>query len=484
MAVENFFLPDSEVAFHASWRNVKRVAFALYALDLARDVNPEGTADQDWLATVDPAPLRRVHELEKDTQDDGTHQPGQDTMGVGKKLEPGAYLLVATAGGVSAREIVLVTDSALALKTGGATSLAWFCDAVTGEPRTGAAFRVWQQYHDNGHNRWRPVKAEAGPDGLATFALPDGGGALVAFATDGARQAMAAGHAWYNRPGREPTWKIYAFTDRTAYRPGETVQWKILARAHDGSAYSTPANRVLKATVLDPRGATALETNLTLNAFGTAWAELAVTDKMPLGAYPVRFEADGRMVGQAQLFRLEEYKLPEFKVAVQVPEEQGRKKTFLLGDAVEAEVKAEYYSGGPVANATVEVVVRQQPHVRWWYPPCDFGWFYRDFAPQRHQWGGGQVVKQETIRTDAEGRARVKFDTQRSGQELQYTIEARVTDASRREIVGSGSVRVGNQRYFVHITPANRLRRPGQKASFDLRALDANDQPLAVTGRV
>ncbi len=485
VGVEQFFLPDSELSFIASWRNVKKIEFTLYALDLVKDVNLAGREESNWLDAVELGGLKKVHTLQKDTQDDGTYQPGRDEMKVGKALAPGAYLLVAKAGGKTARELMLVTDAALALKTGGAKALAWFCNAMDGAPLAGAGVKFWQRYRENDRDQWRLVSGETKGSGLATLEFPEGGGQTLVFASNGKQQAMALGHSWWSRTARDQQWKIYAFTDRTAYRPSETVQWKFMARIHDGSNYATPGGRTLTAIINDPLGAKMLETNLTLNAFGSAWSEVAVTDKMPLGQYQVTFKDGDRHVGGAALFRLEEFKLPEFKVAVSTPEKDGRKQTFLLGDAVEAEIKADYYSGGPVANASVEVVVRQRPYFRWWYPPCEFGWFYRDFQPQNHWWGGeGQVVKQETVKTDAEGRARVKFETQRSGQELEYTIEARVTDSSRREIVGHGSVRVGSQRYFVHVTPENRLRRPGQKAELALRALDANDQPLGVTGKV
>lgn len=485
VAVGSFFLPDADITFFSTWRNVKSVEYSLYALDLTTDVDLDGKGDKAWMDTVVVENLKLEHSFKKEIKDDGTHQPGNEEIKVSRKLEPGAYLLVARAGGKSARELVLVTDAALALKTGGAKSLAWFCNAMNGEPVGGARVKIWQRYRENDRNRWRVVSKATDDNGLSAFQLPEGGYETLAFASNGKQQAMASGYSWWNRQSSEPQWKIYAFTDRTAYRPGETVQWKFMARVNDGSNYATPAGETLNVVINDPRGGKALETNLTLNAFGTAWSALGVTEKMPLGEYWVFFKKGDRIVGSAALFRLEEFKLPEFKVAVSTPEKEGRKQTFLLGDTVEAEIKADYYSGGPVANASVKVVIRQRPYFRWWQPPRDFGWFYRDLQPQNRGWGGaGQTIKELTVKTDAGGRARITFDTQRSGQELEYSIEARVTDASRREITGTGSVRVGMQRYFVHVTPENRLRKPGQKTQIALRALDANDQPLGVTGKV
>ena len=51
---------------------------------------------------------------------------------------------------------------------------------------------------------------------------------------------------------------------------------------------------------------------------------------MPLGEYRVVFRdrAGGRTIGSAVLFRLEEYKLPEFRVTLELPEEEGQPRVF------------------------------------------------------------------------------------------------------------------------------------------------------------
>ncbi|MBO0726902.1 MAG: alpha-2-macroglobulin, partial [Blastocatellia bacterium] len=184
---------------------------------------------------------------------------------------------------------------------------------------------------------------------------------------------------------------------------------------------------------------------------------------------------------------LEEYKLPEFQVGVQTPEENGRKKTFLLGDKVEVNVQADYYFGGPVANATVEILVHQNPFYHWWYPQRDYQWYYEDISP-RYWYGDGrqgQIVKREKIRTDATGKATIAFDTPRDvQQDFDYYIEARVTDSSRREIVSGGSVRVTRQRYYVYPRAKHNLYRPQDKVTIDLKALDANNQPMQTEGTV
>ena len=107
----------------------------------------------------------------------------------------------------------------------------------------------------------------------------------------------------------------------------------------------------------------------TLNAFGSAWGSLELGEAVAARRVPHQFWDQGRSPShrQRKLFRLEEYKLPEFKVAVKTPEQDGKKKAFRLGEKVEVEIQADYYFGGPVSNASVEVVVYQNPFYHYWF---------------------------------------------------------------------------------------------------------------------
>ncbi|HKU77363.1 MAG TPA: alpha-2-macroglobulin family protein, partial [Pyrinomonadaceae bacterium] len=212
--------------------------------------------------------------------------------------------------------------------------------------------------------------------------------------------------------------------------------------------------------------------------------------QLPLGEYSVQFWDQGRAhsIGSAKLFRLEEYKLPEFKVQVKTPEQDGKKKAFRVGEKVEVEIQADYYFGGPVSNAAVEVIVYQNPFYHYWFPYREYGWYYDDFENRQRNYYGGQgtVIKRESIKTDTTGKAKLTFDTPREnyGQDFQFRIEARVVDSSRREIVASDNVRVTRQRYYVYPRSEENLYRPKDKVTIDIKALDANDQPVQTEGTV
>jgi uncharacterized protein YfaS (alpha-2-macroglobulin family)/tetratricopeptide (TPR) repeat protein len=493
LGIGNVFLPDSEVQYQLHWRNAKQIDLTLYAVELNRDVKLSDQRE-NWLQSIKIGDREQLKSWTHDPKDKGDYKPGYATLRLDDKLKPGAYLLVARGNGKEARELVLVSDAALVVKSSGKQTLAYFCNALDGAPIAGATIHLWEQWWD-GSGKWqaREQTKEAGEDGIAVFELSErnrGSATLFVSGIRGDRQAFSVGYGnWYDR-GEAP-WKIYAVTDRPACRPKETVNWKIIARRYDGAVYTTPADQVIEFEITDPQGAKVKADKVRLNAFGSTWGSLELTEQMPLGEYGVQFWDEGRKRhhGNATLFRLEEYKLPEFKVTVATPEEDGKKKAFRTGDKVEVEIQADYYFGGPVANASVEVVVRQNPFHQYWRKPREFPWFYEDVDNNPSRWnryyGGGQIVKRETIKTDATGKARIAFDTPRgSGQDFEYRVEARVTDASRREIIGSGQVRVTRQRYYVYAEADHNLYRPQDKVRVDFKALDANDQPVPGEGTV
>jgi alpha-2-macroglobulin len=497
VSVGNVFLPDSEIQYQFNWRNVKKVDFTLYPVDLNRDVQfpANGGREIDWLHSINTSSLEKIKTWSRDTADKGDYKPGNETVRYDGKLKPGAYLLEARGAGVSSRELILVTDATVVLKTSRKQALVYVCNALDSSPLGASKVRLWERWIE--HNEWhaRTQIKDADTNGIAVFDLVPGENndvEVFASAEHDDREAYSTSDAWY---GREATdrWRIYASTDRPAYRPKETMNWKFIVRRYDGSVYSTPANQKIHYRIQGPDNAVVKEADITLNAFGSAFGSLDLNDAMRLGEYRITFKEPNKKpeIGSATLFRLEEYKLPEFKVEVTTPEENGQKKIFRVGDKVEVTIQADYYFGGPVSTANVEVVVHQNPYYHEWHEPRAFPWFYDDMdnenSPYGGRWrgryyGGDQVIKQETIKTDATGKATLTFDTpENGGQDFEYRIEARVTDSSRREITGNGTVRVTRQGYYVNAEPAHCLYQPQEKVTVNFKALDANEQAVKNT---
>ena len=504
VGVSNIFLPTSELQFALNARNVSNIIFTLYRVDLTRDVRfTRSSEDEDgeaadenvgWIQRLPTVGREVVRSWTKELSDKGEHRPFSEQVRIEGKLPVGAYLLEARSGKLNARDLVLITDASLVLKTSSRQAVAFFANALSGAPIPNATVAVWESYYQNSKWHWRKLQQTTNSEGLATFALKQDNNSRGLFVTAAgglnSAQAFSGGNANYQNPG--DGWRIYAFTDRPAYRPRETVQWKFIARRLNSGSYTTPANQVVEYQISDPRGTKVSEGKATLNSFGSAWSSFELGEQLPLGAYNVQFWDAGRNngIGSATLFRLEEYKLPEFKVTVKTAEVEGRKKSFRLGEKVEANIQADYYFGGPVSNASVEVVVYQKPFYHYWFPYREYPWYYDDLEQNRryaNYYGGpGEVIKRERIKTDTTGKATLVFDTPRENynQDFEFRIEARVTDSSRREIVAADNVRVTRQRYYVYPRPERNIYRPKDKITVDIKAIDANEQPVSTTGTV
>lgn len=489
ISVASIFLPDSRIQFHLNWRNVENVAYSIYPVDLTRDLElTDKKGVGQWVQQIDLSAKDKLLSSAHKTEDKGDYHPGQKTIRLDNKLPTGAYVIEATAGGKHARDLILVTDSSLVLKSSGTQALVYFCDALDGSPLAKARVSLWERYYTGKKWMWKNHTAKTNKQGLAVFSLKDSShnGNLLASAKAGDRQAFSQGFSQKYYSSQEQ-WKLYVFTDRPAYRPNETAHWKVIARNYDGSTYSIPVDETIEFTITDPRGAKLKEGTLKLNEFGSAWDSFNLTESNPLGAYHVTFRDKNKKktIGRATLFRLEEYKLPEFKVSVKTPTENGKQKTFRLGDEVEVNIQAQYYFGGPVANANVEVLVYQRPFRQHWRPSHPYPWYYKDSSPGRSYYGGkGQEVERKVLKTDAKGMATLTFNTARNNQDLEYLIETRVTDASRREIVASEKIRVTRQSYAIYLNPEHNIHRPQDKVQINITALDANNKPVQANGTV
>src|SRR5689334_9450461 len=357
VSVTNIFLPDSEIQFLLNARNVRRVDFNLYKIDMTRDARfvkaegaEEGEGDAAWIQRISTTGRPTAKSWSKTFSDNPAHEPVAEEVRIQGKLPVGAYLLEATSGSVSARDMILVSDATVVLKASPSQALVFFADALSGAPIANATIALWESYYVNGTYQWRRLRQTTDADGLARFTMRSNteSHSLFVTAASNDRQSFASGSS--SGYSRYDGWRIYAFTDRPAYRPKETMQWKFIARVSTNGAYTTPANQVVNYEIDDPKGAKVTEGKSTLNEFGSAWGSLELGEQLPLGEYTVRFWSPEHQntIGSARLFRLEEYKLPEFKVAVKTPEENGRKKAFRLGEKVDVEIQADYYFGGPV----------------------------------------------------------------------------------------------------------------------------------------
>lgn len=429
----------------------------------------------------------------------------------------GAYLVTAKMeNGNTSKIIVWVSDTVIVRKPLSDKSLFYVADAVSGKPIPGAEvsfFGYQQVYKPKVVNGRRVTNYQIASKQFSKRS--DRNGQLIVPKAELDRQfqwliqaktgdGRAAFHGfqgiWHTRMYDQAynQTKTFVVTDRPVYRPKQKVQFKIWTRhaQYDKENFSQFANQQISYSVLNPKGETITSQSLQANEYGGINAEFSIPSDAMLGQYTIQCN-QGATGGNT--FRVEEYKKPEFEVSIEAPTDPVK-----LGDKIKAKIKANYYFGAPVTNATVKYTITRQEHTDQWFPTADWDWCYgpgywwfgydTPWFPGFRQWCGcfrpwpwwyprypapPEVVAEREVKIGADGTVEFEIDTTlakelHGDQNHKYAITAEVRDSSRRTIVGSGNVLVAQKPFKVFTWLHRGYYKAGDvvKANFKAQTLD------------
>ena len=279
-------------------------------------------------------------------------------------------------------------------------------------------------------------------------------------------------------------------TDRPAYRPGDTVKYKLWMR--NGGYGNQNSLEVVKISlrIYDPTENKLSEKEFTLDKFGGLAGEFKIPDDAKLGDYEMSTYEEGGYDAIHSTFRVEEYRKPEFEVSVDTP-----KNSLMLGEKVSATVRAKYLWGDSVKKGVANVTVRRTPRRITWYPFFEWSWLYEYGSNwyfydadwycglgnlwicrrNCHRWYGSSpapetVVTMKNVPLDENGEVKVVWDTSLvrkfyGDDDQEYLISVSVTDNSHRTIDASGSVVVRAEPFRVFAWTDKPHYRVGDKVS-------------------
>ncbi len=434
--------------------------------------------------------------------------------------DAGIYLLEARfPEGNTARCLVEVTDLIAFTKPrdDGTAQLGFVMDALTGRPVASAqvsAFGYRQEYQER-NNRSRQVwfvseqrrrSDEAGAFALAQSRDRPFQWLLQVKAPDGRQAVMGLHHFYHQFTGDHDDsqqQKIFVVSDRPVYRPGQKVHlnaWARRATYEDGKSGNEFGGRRFTVEINDPRGEKLFSQQGQLDQDGAAEVDLTLSDNATLGAYFINWTVDGMAARGHLPFRVEEYKKPEFEVLVKTPEQPVR-----LGEAFTATVEARYYFGGAVTDAQVHYKVTRTRHDTHWFPARPWDWLYGPgywWSTTEYGWLPGfrgciaypppwwprpgdppEVVAEATVPIGPEGKVEIPIDTAlarelHGDEDHRYQITAEVVDASRRQIVGTGSVIAPRQPYQVYVWTDRGFYQAGAQAVVSILARTPQGDPV------
>jgi uncharacterized protein YfaS (alpha-2-macroglobulin family) len=381
----------------------------------------------------------------------------------------GVYLVEAVHGELRAYTILMVSDLVMVTKTGNGRIVNFLADRETGEPVRGA--QLFLLTRDA-----RLDTAESDANGLAELKIGDAKDAnqndLRLVARSGPNFAVNTLASYAFETSREH-WTGYIYTDRPVYRPGHTVHFKGILRQRGAAGYIVPAGKPFPVEIQDAEQKPIYRKTLTATATGAIRDDLELPASAALGSYSIEIQTGGES-SMSGSFEVEEYKKPEYEVRV-----TPTKARILQGENAQATIDSHYYFGEPVAGAKLKYAVYRS---RYWFPlwyesdedsPPDTG------DAEGNDYGDEQIVDSEG-QLDAEGKLAIDFPTSVSDHktDYRYRIEARVTDAGKREIVGRGNVIATYGSFVVNARPDRYFYQPGGAAAITVEARDYDFKPV------
>ena len=289
-----------------------------------------------------------------------------------------------------------VSDLALVVRTGDSSQLEGFVlRAKTGEPLYKAVVKSWAW--DWKSQRYVQVdKAETDSDGLFRFTpkAEDFHSYTLVVEHDGRQLATMSSYNLYRGSTTvSPYEQTVFFTDRSLYRPGQTIRYKGICFRVDQAAdnYQTLAGRSLTVVFKDVNYKEISRQQHICNDYGSFSGSFTAPQDRLMGRMSIQVETGP---SGSTSFSIEEYKRPTFLVQLDPPADAPR-----LNSEVVIPGKATAYTGVAIGGAQVKWRVVRQARFPIW---C---WWSRWYGAS----GQAQDIAYGSTQTESDGTFLVRF---------------------------------------------------------------------------
>ncbi|AXW37190.1 hypothetical protein CJO96_02235 [Ralstonia solanacearum] len=360
------------------------------------------------------------------------------------KLPAGLYIVEAVIGAYRAHTLLFVSDTVAVTKGTSQGMMVWTAERKSGKPVAGSAVS-WT----DGVGVLASGTTQADGTAELRHVAPERSYVL---GVDRAGGVFISENFYYDSEIYNT--KLYAFTDRPLYRPGDDVRVKFIGRNFRSATESTaPAAGDIKLDVIDPTGAPVATTTTRLSGETGADARFTLPSNAQAGGYTLRFDYGGSTYGGA--FRVAEYIKPHFDVNLSLD-----KAGYGTGEAIKGKISLRYPDGKPVKDGKVSVSLRAQQVT---------------MVEGELQYAGLFPVKleQQELTTDGDGNAALTLPAAKEPSRYVVTVFANDGAAYRVKVTRELLVARGATPY--RLSTAANFTTPGQSVSFNLQPLPAVD---------
>ncbi|MBJ7879237.1 alpha-2-macroglobulin [Gelidibacter salicanalis] len=476
LTAENNIPIQSNSLLLVRYSNLNSLSFKTYKLSETELNNFNKTYRQDErLAFIKK--LKNAETWQSQLKDENDYQQ-HTTEIVIPKLSNGQYLIVATSNSLDessyAFQTIQVTNIALVTKSDVDKELFQLINRTNGQPLVGA--KVTVKYQENYNNNFKSENFVTDTNG--EFSLKNSKkryynmdlniehhGVVAIF-----KDYYSNGHYNENDSPEKISYTPFLFTDRSIYRPGQTVYFKGIATKTDNGKTLVYANQEAKISLKNVNGELLKEMLLKTNDYGSVSGEFILPNDGLNGNYSLEMFAGSH--GYTS-FSVEDYKRPKFETAFKPITE-----TFKVNDSITIKGTALAYAGSSVTNAKIVYRVhRKVQYPRWYY------WFRPSFNSEPQEIAYGESI------TDKEGNFEITFkaipdaSVDKSNLPIfNYEITADVTDLNGETRSATTIVNVGYHALLATVNVDDQLDKNKKDHHLTLTTKNLNGEFVPATG--
>ncbi|MFD1293531.1 MG2 domain-containing protein [Lutibacter holmesii] len=265
----------------------------------------------------------------------------------------------------------------------------------------------------------------------------------------------------------------FLFTDRSIYRPGQTVFFKGIFIKNVKENANTYANEKVKASLYNANREKIKELALNTNEFGAINGEFIIPNNGLLGKYSIKLAVPGWQT-KYFYFSVEEYKRPKFET-----EFKPINTEYKVNDTITIQGNAIAFTGATISNAKVNYSVKRKViYPKWYY------WRTPNYTSSSEQ----EITFGETI-TNENGNYNIQFKAipdnsanKHNFPIFNYEITADVTDVNGETHSTTSIVKVGYHAMVATIKMDEKLDKTQSKNLVIVETKNLNGETVTANG--
>lgn len=446
--------PGEKAWVHLNVRNLQNLKFSISRLDITADNNYDAQDEATYKMLLKKTTKLHQKDYSRNYYGRPDYEEVKDSIEIGGNLPLGAYLMEVTSdntGIAPQRELFYVSNLAVMIQQLPDDRHRYVVvNATDGQPIAGAKIELYDQRYDFKTKKDKRIvhaRLTTDENGEAYFKNVDGN-VLISTSNDKftpAKDIYLSRTRYYER--KDDRIKHQLFTDRSIYRPGQTVHASAISYiVKKGLDASVPGKSMeLNFILRDANWKQVTEQKATTDEYGTASVDFELPKEGKTGQYSISVNGTA-----SEYFRVEEYKRPTFEITFPKVNEK-----YTWGDTVVVKASAKTYAGVPVQGAKVEYQVTRRNQLWWWGAGS-----------------AGQLVKTDSCVTREDGTFDVEIpleaslsgkdeadmsDFMRIARFFNFEVSAIVTDISGESHEGVMSLPLGTKPTILTVNLPKRI---------------------------